>query len=40
MTEWLAEFEDLTIPHIDKDSELTAEVTGQPVERLAIEPHP
>jgi hypothetical protein len=31
------EFADLTVLHVDKDFELIAEVTGQPVERLALE---
>ncbi|WP_419837905.1 PIN domain nuclease [Candidatus Poriferisodalis sp.] len=34
----IAELEGLTILHVDKDFELIAELTGQPVERLAIEP--
>ena len=34
----IAELEDLTILHVDKDFELIAEITGQPVGRLAIEP--
>ncbi len=33
-----AELAGLTILHIDKDFELIAEITGQPVERLTIEP--
>ncbi len=33
-----AELAGLTVLHVDKDFELIAEVTGQPVERLAIEP--
>ena len=33
-----AEVAGLTILHLDKDFELIAEVTGQPVERLAPEP--
>lgn len=32
-----AELADLTVLHVDKDFELIAELTGQPVERLAIE---
>jgi predicted nucleic acid-binding protein len=31
-----AELSQLTILHVDKDSELIAGVTGQPVERLAV----
>jgi predicted nucleic acid-binding protein len=31
-----AELADLTIVHVDKDFELIAQVTGQPVERLAL----
>jgi predicted nucleic acid-binding protein len=31
-----AELADLTILHVDKDFELIAQVTGQPVERLAV----
>jgi predicted nucleic acid-binding protein len=31
-----AELADLTVLHIDKDFELIAELTGQPVERLAL----
>lgn len=31
------EFADLTLLHVDKDFELIAEVTGQPVERLVLE---
>ncbi|WP_420445046.1 PIN domain-containing protein [Candidatus Poriferisodalis sp.] len=33
-----AELAGLTVLHVDKDFELIAEVTGQPVERLAITP--
>ena len=33
-----AELADLTVLHVDKDFELIAEVTGQPVERLAMGP--
>lgn len=33
-----AELTGLTILHVDKDFELIAEITGQPVERLALEP--
>ncbi len=33
-----AELAALTILHVDKDFELIAEVTGQPVERLAFDP--
>ncbi len=33
-----AELAGLTVLHVDKDFELIAEITGQPVERLAIEP--
>lgn len=33
-----AELAGLTILHVDKDFDLIAEITGQPVERLAIEP--
>lgn len=29
-----AELSDLTVLHLDKDFELVAEITGQPVERL------
>lgn len=32
-----AELAGLTVLHVDKDFELIAEITGQPVERLAIE---
>ena len=32
-----AEFAGLTVLHVDKDFELIAEITGQPVERLALE---
>jgi predicted nucleic acid-binding protein len=31
------ELADLTVLHVDKDFELIAEVTGQPVERLVLE---
>lgn len=31
-----AELAELTVLHVDKDFELIAEITGQPVERLAI----
>jgi predicted nucleic acid-binding protein len=31
------EFADLTLLHVDKDFELIAEATGQPVERLLLE---
>ncbi len=31
-----AELADLTVLHVDKDFELIAELTGQPVERLAL----
>lgn len=34
----LAETAGLTVLHVDKDFELIAEVTGQPVERLAVAP--
>lgn len=34
----IAESADLTVLHVDKDFELIAEITGQPVERLALEP--
>lgn len=33
----IAETSGLTVLHVDKDFELIAEVTGQPVERLAID---
>lgn len=33
-----AESEGLTILHVDKDFELIAEITGQPIERLAVVP--
>jgi predicted nucleic acid-binding protein len=32
----IAEVNDLTVLHVDKDFELIAEVTGQPVERLRL----
>lgn len=32
-----AELAELTVLHLDKDFELIAEITGQPVERLAID---
>lgn len=32
-----AELADLTLVHLDKDFELIAEVTGQPVERVAVD---
>ena len=31
-----AELADLTVLHLDKDFELIAELTGQPVERLVL----
>jgi predicted nucleic acid-binding protein len=31
-----AELADLTVLHLDKDFDLIAEITGQPMERLAI----
>ncbi|WP_419863774.1 PIN domain-containing protein [Candidatus Poriferisodalis sp.] len=33
-----AELAGLTVLHVDKDFDLIAEITGQPVERLALEP--
>jgi predicted nucleic acid-binding protein len=33
-----AELAALTVLHVDEDFELIAEITGQPVERLAISP--
>ncbi|HVV76986.1 MAG TPA: PIN domain nuclease [Mycobacteriales bacterium] len=33
-----AELNDLVVLHLDKDYELIAEITGQPVERLTINP--
>jgi predicted nucleic acid-binding protein len=33
-----AELSELTVLHVDKDFDLIAGVTGQPVERLALEP--
>lgn len=33
-----AELHDLTVLHIDKDFELIADITGQPVERLVVAP--
>ena len=35
-----AEVAGLTVLHLDKDFQLIAEITGQPVERLALEPTP
>jgi predicted nucleic acid-binding protein len=32
-----AELAELTVLHLDKDFELIAEITGQPVERLAVD---
>jgi predicted nucleic acid-binding protein len=32
----IAESADLTVLHVDKDFELIAEVTGQPLERLRV----
>jgi len=32
-----AELADLTVLHVDKDFELIAQITGQPVERLDIQ---
>ena len=32
-----AELAGLTVLHVDKDFDLIAEITGQPVERLAVE---
>ena len=34
----IAEVAGLTVLHVDKDFELIAEITGQPVERLALVP--
>jgi predicted nucleic acid-binding protein len=31
-----AELADLTVLHVDKDFELIADITGQPLERLAL----
>ncbi len=33
----IAEISQLTVLHVDKDFELIAEVTGQPIERLVLE---
>lgn len=35
-----AEVAGMTVLHLDKDFQLIAEITGQPVERLALEPTP
>jgi len=34
----LAEYSGLTVLHVDKDFDLIAQFTGQPVERLALDP--
>ena len=33
----IAEISQLTVLHVDKDYELIADVTGQPIERLVLE---
>jgi len=35
-----AELSGLTVLHLDKDFEVIAEITGQPIERLTLEPQP
>lgn len=35
----LGELNELTVLHVDKDFELIAEITHQPVERLAVQPN-
>lgn len=35
-----AELSGLTVLHLDKDFEVIAEITGQPIERLTLQPQP